>query len=92
MTIKSTVSFTDSHHDFAKRKVEEGAFASVSSIVAAGIEQMMQDEAERDAALDAMQKAIKHRMETPREDWVALDKEDDLFNRARARLAARREK
>lgn len=91
MTVKSTVSFTDCHHEFAQRKVKEGAFASVSSIVAAGIEQMMQDEAERNAALDAMKEAIRHRMELPREEWVSMDDSDDLFARVRAHLGKTQE-
>ena len=86
MTIKSTVSFTDRHHEFALKKVKEGTFASVSSIVAAGIEQMMQDELERGAALDAMKDAIKRRMEMPREAWVAMDDADDVFARAKTRI------
>jgi len=91
MTVKSTVSFTDRHHEFAQKKVKEGAFASVSSIVAAGIEQMMQDEAERGAALDAMKEAIKRRMDMPREEWVAMDAADDLFARARTRIGKMQE-
>ena len=86
MTVKSTVSFTDNHHEFAQKKVKEGAYASVSSIVAAGIEQMMQDEAERNAALDAMKLAISQRMELPRDNWVSMDDGDDLFARVRAHL------
>ena len=86
MTVKSTVSFTDRHHEFAQKKVKEGVFASVSSMVAAGIEQVMQDEAEREVALAAMKDAIACRMETPREDWVVIDDADDLFVRAKARL------
>ncbi len=64
MTVKSTVSFTDRHHEVARRKVEEGVFASVSSVTAAGLERMMQDEAEREAALEAMKETIKRRNPT----------------------------
>ena len=85
MTVKSTVSFTDRHHEFAQKKVKEGVFASVSSMVATGIEQVMQDEAEREVALEAMKKAIAQRMETPQDEWVTMDK-DDMFARAKARL------
>ncbi len=86
MTVKTTVSFTDRHHEFAHEKVNEGVFASVSSIVAAGIEQIMQDEQEREIALVAMKDTIKHRMETPREEWVEMNASDNLFSRARERL------
>ena len=87
MTIKSSVSFTDRHHDFALRKSKEGQFGSVSSVVAAGIEQLMQDERERDEALDAMSSAIRDRLATPDTDWK--DGVDDLFAKTRRNLAAR---
>lgn len=89
MTVKTTVSFTDHHHSFAQAKVQEGHFASVSSLVAAGIERLMQDEQEREIALEAMKEAIQHRMQTPREEWIEMDAADDVFDRARARLGRR---
>ena len=87
MTIKSTVSFTDRHHQFATRKAGEGEKATVSSVVAAGIEALMQDEAEREVALQAMQDAIRDRLDTPREDWI--EGTDDMFAAARERLLAK---
>lgn len=84
MTVKSTVSFTDRHHAFAQTKANEGRHGSVSSVVAAGIERLMQDEEERDIALDAMKEAIQTRAETPREAWV--EGVDDLFEKARKHL------
>ena len=88
MTVKSTVSFTDQHHQFARHKVREGAYASVSSIVGAGIERIIQDEAERDAALEAMKDAIAQRMRTPRPEWIPMQ-DDDLFDQARERIRAK---
>ena len=85
MTIKSSVSFTDRHHDFALRKSKEGQFGSVSSVVAAGIERLMQDERERDEALDAMSSAIRARLSAPDTDWK--DGVDDLFAETRRSLA-----
>ena len=87
MTVKSTVSFTDRHHQFATRKASEGEKATVSSVVAAGIEALMQDEAERKVALQAMQHAIRDRLDTPREDWI--ESTDDMFAAARERLLAK---
>ena len=84
MTVKSTVSFTDRHHQFAKRKVDEGVMPSVSSLVAMGIEQLMQDEAERSAALEAMKDTITRRMHTPREEWIDHES-DPMFDRLRAK-------
>ena len=83
MTVKTTLSFTDRHHDFLARKVGEGVFASASSAVAAAIEQMMQDEAARHAALAAMAGEIRARMRTPGEDFPGAD---EAFGAARAAL------
>ncbi len=86
MTVKTTLSFTDRHHGYLTRKVEEGVFATQSAAVAAAIEQMMRDEAEREAALQAMAEEIRARLATPREEFLDPS---DAFAVARARLAAR---
>jgi antitoxin ParD1/3/4 len=44
MTVKTTLSFTDRHHQFLLEKVAQGIFATQSAAVAAALEQMMQDE------------------------------------------------
>ena len=85
MTVKSTVSFTDRHHAFAQRKTAQGEHASHSSVVAAGLEALMQDEADREIALDAMRETIARRLATPEGEW--LDGVDDLFSSAKAELA-----
>lgn len=87
MTVKTAVSLTDRHHSFAKAKVEEGQFASVSSVIAAGLEQIIRDEEEREAALDAMRETIKKRMALPKQDWIPLDG-DDAFDQVREQLSA----
>lgn len=87
MTVKTTVSFTDRHHEYAHAKVKEGVFASVSSLVAAGIEQVMREDAERDAMLEGMKNTIKKRMETPAHEWVEMNSDDKLFEVVRSRIA-----
>jgi antitoxin ParD1/3/4 len=89
MTVKSTVSFTDRHHQFARQKVDDGIFGSVSSLVALGIEQLMQDETEREVALNSMAETIRHRMKTPRSAWVAVEENDPVFEKARQRLGSK---
>lgn len=86
MTTKTTISFTDRHHQFAAKKVEEGVYASVSSLVAASIEQAIQDEEERKVALDAMGDTIRKRMQTPRETWIKHDRDDSMFDRLRGEI------
>ena len=70
MTVKSAVSFVDEHHAFAKAAVERGEFASVSAVVAAGIQRLRDEEGERRAMLDAMAEEIRRRAETPDEEFV----------------------
>ena len=86
MTIKTTLSFTDRHHQFLKEKVGEGVYASTSAAVAAAVERMIEDEVARGAALDAMTDEIRRRMETPSEAY--LDHEA-AFAVARDRAARR---
>jgi antitoxin ParD1/3/4 len=73
MTVKTTLSFTDRHHRFLTGKVAEGVFATASAAVAAAVERMIEDEAERSVALSAMAEAIRARMATGTEDFVDMD-------------------
>ena len=89
MTVKSAVSFIDEHHAFAKVMVERGEFASVSAVVAAGIQRLRDEEAERKAMLEAMAEEIRRRAEAPDEEFVEHTPGD--FARILERmLAARR--
>lgn len=87
MTVKTTLSFTDRHHQFLAEKVGQGVFATQSAVVAAALEQMMQDEEERAVALEALAQEIRARMETPRD---AFTDQDDAFAAARAAIEAAR--
>ncbi|SMO97779.1 hypothetical protein [Paracoccus laeviglucosivorans] len=87
MTVKTTLSFTDRHHRFLAEKVGQGAFATQSAAVAAALEQMMQDEQERDVALSALAEEIRSRMATPR---TAFIDQDDAFGAALAAVGAAR--
>ena len=48
------------------------AKSTAGGIVAAGIEQIMQDEVERETALKATGYTIKRRMETPCGQWIEM--------------------
>lgn len=87
MTVKTTLSFTDRHHRFLKEKVSEGVFATQSAGVAAAIERMMQDEAEREVALSALVDEVRARLATPRTEYVDSTQ---AFAAARATIAAAR--
>jgi antitoxin ParD1/3/4 len=87
MTVKTTLSFTDRHHKFLMEKVGQGVFATQSAAVAAALEQMMQDEQEREVALSALTLEIRARMETPREAFIG---QNDAFAIARSTIEAAR--
>jgi len=88
MTVRTTLSFTERHHGFLRRKVEQGVFASASAAVASAIEAMIDEEAAREAALTAMTTAmteeIRARIATPAAEHLPLDA---VLDEARARLA-----
>ena len=86
MTVKTSVSFTERHHRFAKRKVEEGSCASVSGLVAQGIEKLMQEEEEREAVLAGMADAVRAWTQTPRSDFIEMDENDTMLDDIRNRL------
>jgi Arc/MetJ-type ribon-helix-helix transcriptional regulator len=88
MPVRTTLSFTERHHRFLQRKVEEGVFASASAAVAAAVEAMMEDEAAREAALAAMADEIRARIATPAEAYLPL--EDVLDETTRLARQARR--
>lgn len=85
MTVKTTLSFTDRHHHFLSEKVGQGVFATQSAAVAAALEQMMQDEQERDVALSSLAQEVRARMETPRSEFID---QDDAFAAARLTIGA----
>ena len=87
MTVKTTLSFTDRHHRFLAEKVGEGVFATQSAAVASAIEQMMQDEQEREIALSALAEEIRARMQTVRSAYVD---DEQAFSAARAAVEASR--
>ncbi|MEZ5823332.1 MAG: hypothetical protein R3C97_00860 [Geminicoccaceae bacterium] len=89
MTIKSAVSFTDEHHAFAKEMVERGDFASVSAVVAAGLQRLREEEKERHIALEAMAEEVRRRAQAPDEDFVE-HRTGDFAKILQDRLAARK--
>ena len=87
MTIKTTLSFTDRHHRFLSEKVGEGVFATQSAAVASAIEQMMQDDQEREIALSALTEEIRARMQTVRSEYID---DEQAFSAARAAVEVSR--
>lgn len=90
MTVKTAVSFTERHHEFAERTVRECSCASVSGLIAQGIDRLMQEESEREAVLAGKADAIRARMQAPRSEYTALDERDTEFEDVRRRLKRER--
>lgn len=73
MTVRTTLSFTDRHADYLRRKVDEGVYASASSAVAAAVERMIEDEIARDTALEALADEIRARMQARPDSYTGID-------------------
>ncbi len=80
------MSFIEPHHEFAKRKVQEGSCASASSVFAQCIERLMQEENEREAMSTGMADAIRARKQTPRSEFIEFHESDTVFEDVRRRL------
>ena len=86
MPVRTTLSFTQRHHDFMTKQVEEGIYATQSALVSAAIEQLiLQDEA-REAALISMTDEIRRRLNTPREEYIDWDPADNIITRMIAEI------
>ncbi len=88
MTVKTTLSFTERHHQFLTEQVARGVFATTSAGVAAAVEQMIQDEEARQIMLSALAEEISARTATPR---AAYRGEDVTFAAAFAEIEASHE-
>lgn len=89
MTVKIAIELDESHREFAEKMVKDGLYPSISSVVQAGIEQMMQNDEIPADALAGMADEIRRRMELPKDQWISMQ-DDNVFDRVRARLAARK--
>jgi antitoxin ParD1/3/4 len=89
MTVKIAIELDESHREFAEKMVKDGLYPSISSVVQAGIEQMMQNDEIPADALAGMAEEIRRRMELPKDQWISMQ-DDNVFDRVRARLAARK--
>lgn len=89
MPIRTTLSFTQRHHDFMTKQVEEGIYATQSALVADAIENLIRQEEEREAALQAMADEIRRRAQAPREQFIEWTDENNPFTRVLEALRQR---
>lgn len=87
MTIKTTIALSEDHLRYAEKLVAEGQYPSISSVIEAGLEQMMAAESEHDP-VSAMADEINRRMELPRDQWISMEG-DNVFDDVRRRLKER---
>lgn len=87
MTIKTTIALSEDHLRYAEKLVENGQYPSVSSVIEAGLEQMMAAASEQDP-VSALADEINRRMELPRDQWISMD-DDNVFDDVKRRLKER---
>jgi antitoxin ParD1/3/4 len=90
MTVRTTLSFTDRHHKFMIEQVGEGIYATQSALIADAVEQLIEQRAMRDAALTGMTEEIRRRLETPREEYIPWDSENNPITLALNEIRNRR--
>ena len=83
MTVKTTLSFTDRHHAFLQRQVQNGIFATKSAAVAAAIERQLEAEREFEAHVAGLADVVRERLKTPVEEYIPAE---DVFAELSARL------
>lgn len=88
MNVKTEITLTEDHLRYAERMVEEGAYPSVSSVVEAGLEQMMRQDNVSGDPLAGMAEEIRRRMELPRDQWLPWDGKD-MAERVKEKLRAK---
>lgn len=87
MTIKTTIALSEDHLHYAEKLVAEGHYPSISSVIEAGLEQMMAAESEHDPVA-AMADEINRRMELPLDQWISMD-DDNVFDEVEAYIQAK---
>ncbi|WP_426236968.1 hypothetical protein [Pararhizobium sp. DWP1-1-3] len=89
MTVKIAIELDETHREFAEKMVADGFYPSVSSVIQAGIEQMMQNDTVAADPLAGMADEIRRRMELPKDQWIPLEG-DTMFDDIRALIRAKR--
>jgi antitoxin ParD1/3/4 len=69
MNVKTTITLPEAYLEYAEKMVAEGAYLSVSSVIEAGLEKMMQE----GDPLAGMADELRRRMELPRDQFLPWD-------------------
>lgn len=91
MNVRISVELPEDLIEFAERKVREGAYASVSEVIAGSMSNTMQADQDSDDndPLLGMKDEIRRRLELPDDQWIVMDENDTMFEDLEARLKAK---
>ncbi|SSC64297.1 hypothetical protein [Ciceribacter selenitireducens] len=78
MTIKTTIALSEDHLRYAEKLVAEGQYPTISSVIEAGLEQMMAAGSEQDP-VSSIADEINRRMQLPRDQWISME-DDTMFD------------
>lgn len=88
MNVKTEITLSEEYLRYAERMVEEGAYPSVSSVVEAGLAQMMLEKEAPADAIAQMVDEVGRRVTLPREQWLPWDG-NAMAERVKAKLVSR---
>lgn len=92
MNVKISIELSENQLEFAERKVREGAYTSVSEVIAESLRDTMLAEGENADQSDPvweMRHEIRRRLQTPDDQWITMDENDTMFEDLEARLRAK---
>lgn len=86
MNVKISIELPERQLEFAERKVREGAYASVSEVIAESLRDAMLAEQEDADPLPGMKDEIRRRLALPDDQWIRMDENDTMFSDLRAHI------
>ena len=73
MTVKTSISLTDSQEAFARRLVEEGRYSSLSAVLQQGLEMLRTETETKEAEIAALRALLEERAKGP---FISLEESD----------------
>jgi antitoxin ParD1/3/4 len=84
MNVKISIELPETLLEFAERKMHEGAYSSVSDVIAESLRDTMlaeRDETSVDDPLLAMKDEIRRRLEPPDDQWLSEEEFEKHFDK-----------
>lgn len=79
MTVKTSISLTDSQEAFARRLVEEGRYSSLSAVLQQGLELLRTETEAKEAEIAALRALLEERAKGPFISMEESDREIDAM-------------